>query len=77
MDGLTPNCQTESGCLIPSLRPAGQRVLEIRSRIVQLQRLIDPGTICRLFDADLDDLRLLALVETELKPERDADGQGH
>jgi len=74
VDGLTPQCQTGTACLIPQLLPEGQRALEMRSTILRLRNLIDPGTICRMYDADMDDLQLLALVEDELKPEEDHDG---
>jgi len=75
VDNLTPPCLTEQGCLIPPPGPAGRRALELRGLIVRLRTLIDPGTVCRNFAADLDDLELLAVIEDELK--EDDDGEGH
>jgi len=69
MDGLTPECETEDGCLVPAVDQKGLRVLEMRSLLVQLRPLVDPGTVLRMCDADLDDLKLLAIIEAELQPE--------
>lgn len=76
MDGITPECQTGAGCLIPELPREGKRVMEIRRLISQLHGVIDPGTICRICDVDLIDLTLLAAVESELK-EGMPHGEGH
>ena len=76
---MEPRCRTEEGCFIPPLLPAGQRVMELRGLLVRLQPTVDSGTICRMFGADLDDLQLLAIVEDELRPEKEedkGDGEG-
>ena len=73
---MRPGCETETGCLVPSPGPEGQRVLKLRSLLMRLGNLIDPGTVCRTFGADLDDLELLAVAEDELK-ESVIDGEGH
>lgn len=69
VDGLTPDCHTERGCIIPPPGDDGVRILEIRSLLLRLRGVVDPGTICRLCGVDRDDLELLALVEDELRPE--------
>jgi hypothetical protein len=76
VDGLTPDCRTALGCLIPALPVEGKRVLEIRGLLNRLHNVIDAGTICRICDVDLIDLQLLAIVEEELK-EGTAHGEGH
>lgn len=80
MDEITPPCQAGEPCLVPPLEAAGLRIMELRGLLQSLHDSVDPGTICRLFDADLDDLRLLAQVEEmlkELHPEKESHGQGH
>ena len=66
MDGITPECRTEAGCPIPALEQEGRRTLEIRSMILRLKGLIDPGTICRICSVELSDLELLAIIEEQL-----------
>jgi hypothetical protein len=41
--------------------------MELRGLLVSLQPTVDAGSICRMYGADLDDLKLLAIVEEELK----------
>lgn len=74
-DGVIPDCQAERGCLIPPLLPACRRVMELRGLLVRLHPTVDPGTVCRMFGATLDDLELLALVEDYLR-ENKPDGEG-
>jgi hypothetical protein len=69
-------CRTEKGCPIPPLRPEAQRIMEIRGLLESLHGLVDPGTICRIYRVESDDLLLLAAYEDELKrclkePEQD------
>lgn len=64
MDEITPDCQAGRPCLVPPLIDEAQRILEIRGLLMSLRGLIDPGTVCRLTDADLDDLKLLAVAES-------------
>ena len=66
-DGILPDCETDKGCVLPELAPAGARILKIRNMLVELHEIVDPGTICRMFDADLDDLELIASVEAEAR----------
>lgn len=73
MDGILPECQTEAGCPIPRLDSDALRVMKLRSMLVRLHEIVDPGTICKMFHATLDDLELLAIVEDELKPETPPD----
>lgn len=76
MDGITPDCQTPAGCLIPTLEAEGRRVMEIRDLLGKLHNVIDSGTICRICDVDLLDLQLLAIAEEILK-EGTKHGEGH
>ena len=73
MDGILPECQTETGCVIPALNSASGRVMKLRSMLVRLHEIVDPGTICKMFNATLEDLELLAMIEDELKPEAQPD----
>jgi len=75
VDDIIPPCLTGQGCLIPPPGANGMRALELRSLIIRLRKLIDPGTVCRYFKAGLEDLELLAVIEDELK--EDDDGEGH
>jgi hypothetical protein len=67
VDGLTPDCQTATGCAIPPLEPESQRIMHLRGLILRLAGLVDAGTILTLAGADLDDLVLLACTEDLLK----------
>lgn len=66
-DGVEPPCFTETGCWLPPLPEGLQRIFEIRDRLVTLHELVDAGTILRLYDADIEDIELLAVIEGELK----------
>lgn len=71
---------TGEGCPIPQLDDTGERIMELRGLLESLQPLVDPGIVCRMFDADLDDFKLLAVVEAELKqllPKGTDHGEGH
>lgn len=77
MDGITPDCQTAAGCIIPKLDPEGRRVMEIHDLLTsKLTDLVDPGTICRICDVDLVDLKLLAAMQ-EILSEGTKHGEGH
>ncbi|MBA4395704.1 MAG: hypothetical protein C0407_19295 [Desulfobacca sp.] len=54
-------------CQLPPLCKRGQRILEIRGRIVALKEIVDPGSILRMYRATVDDLELLAEVEIEIQ----------
>jgi hypothetical protein len=56
--------------------PAGRRALDLRGLLVRLHPTVDAGTVCRLFDADLDDLALVAIVEDHLKQEHKEPADG-
>ena len=68
MDGdrELPAC-IEGVCLIPELDEAGNRILAIREKIISLGGLVDSGPILKMYEADLEDLELLAFLEEELK----------
>lgn len=53
-------------CVIPSPDPSWLRIREVRKRIISLQKLIDAGTICRIYEVDIYDLELLAAAEEAL-----------
>lgn len=48
----------------------------LRALIVSLDGLVDAGTILTMAEADLNDLALLAEVETLLKTTKDGHGEG-
>ena len=77
MDGLTPNCRTDEGCLIPPLHPIAARAMEIRDKLVRLHRLkIGPAILDR-YGCTIDDLEMLALAEDELNEKWEpTDGNG-
>ena len=41
--------------------------MEIRNRVLSLKDIIDPGSILRLYRADIEDIELLAEVEEETR----------
>ena len=65
-NGIEPICW-EGECPIPPLDAQGQRILEIRERIIELRDLVDSGAILRIYRADEEDLELLALWEKEVR----------
>jgi hypothetical protein len=66
IDGVIPDCGTETGCAIPDPSPENLRILEIYTRIRELDGLIDAGTVLKMYDATLEDLELLALIKREM-----------
>jgi len=73
-DGVDPDC-IEGNCLIPPLDEQGQRILEIRDKLISLRELVDAGTILKLYDATLEDMETLAAVEQEFKEHQQSDSQ--
>ncbi|RJQ22033.1 MAG: hypothetical protein C4560_03130 [Nitrospiraceae bacterium] len=76
IDKVEPPCFNEDGdeqrpginsCWIPPPDERGQRILDIRAKITSLQGLVDPGTILGLYNADLEDIELLAWLEEQIK----------
>lgn len=67
IDGITPDCETAKGCVIPPLSEAGNRILTIRQKLAALGELIGRGEILRLYGVTLEDMELLELVEAELR----------
>ena len=63
---MTPECKT-GGCRLPPLRPEAARIWEVRTLLITLRELVDPGTICRICNVESADLYLLAAVENEVK----------
>ncbi len=66
VDGVEPNC-IDGQCIIPDLDDAGTRILRIRSLLLSLQNIVDPGTILKMHDATLADIERLAFLEEEFK----------
>ncbi|MBI5075636.1 MAG: hypothetical protein HZB62_10800 [Nitrospirae bacterium] len=66
VDGVEPDC-IDGQCVIPELDDTGTRIFKIRSLLLSLQGVVDPGTILRMHDATLADIELLAMLEDEVK----------
>ena len=67
-EGVKPDCMKQAdGCLIPPLPMEAERVMAIRSDIRSLRGLVEAGPILAHHGAGLEDIRLLALVENELR----------
>lgn len=69
IDEVEPPCW-EDACWLPELDERCQRILEIRQKIVTLKELVDAGTILKMYEADLEDIELMAYLEEELKQMR-------
>lgn len=66
IDEVTPDCETDKGCLIPPLDETGQRIIEIHARIGSLNGLVDAATVLRMYGATTEDLEMLAVIKEEL-----------
>ena len=66
IDEVEPACWVGE-CLLPEIGERERRVLEIRDRLVALNDLGIGGEILRMYEADVNDIELLAAVEEELK----------
>ena len=64
VEGIVTECDR---CPVPPVTIQGQRILEIRARLVQLHELVDGGTILRLYGVTREELELLAVVEGEIR----------
>jgi hypothetical protein len=56
-----------NACWIPKLDERGQRILELRSKLIALQGLVDSETILKMYDATIEDIEMLSFLEEELK----------
>lgn len=65
-DGVEPECW-RGECVIPELDALGSRIIELRTMLVRLKDMVDPRTILRLYDADREDLELLAETEDAIR----------
>ena len=74
IDEVTPDCETDKGCLIPPLDETGQRIIEIHARIGSLNGLVDAATVLRMYEATTEDLAMLALVKEALTEARSNEG---
>ncbi len=66
IDGTEPDCW-EGECRVPGPGERGQWILEMRSLIIKLHDLVDPGSILGMYGADLEDIKLLAEAEEEIR----------
>ncbi|MBI5057006.1 MAG: hypothetical protein HZB61_10370 [Nitrospirae bacterium] len=66
IDEVEPPC-FKSQCWIPQPDERGQFIFAIRDKLIRLQGLVDPGTILRLYSADIEDIEMLAFLEDEIK----------
>ena len=53
--------------MIPPLSEKGQHIMELRAKLISLNGLVDPGTILKMYDADIEDIELLAFLEEAIK----------
>jgi len=65
-DEIEPPC-FEGECYIPDPGERGRRILAIYNKLITLQGLVDSGTILKMYDADLEDLELLAFLKEEIE----------
>ena len=65
-DGVEPDCFSKQ-CIIPDPDLAGLRILAIRHRLANLHELGIGSEILRMYEADLEDLELLAWLEEKIK----------
>ena len=72
VEGIEPECDR---CPVPPVTLQGQRILEIRARLVQLHELVDGGTILRLYEVTREELELLAVVEGEIRSQTKNEAQ--
>ena len=78
IDGDTPGCETERGCIIPPLSGRGARVMALREKLMRLKSLVDPGAILRMWGAAKEDVEMLVEVEIVMdmvKPGRGRQGR--
>jgi len=66
IDDVEPPCFSRT-CYIPQPDERGQRILEIRDKLIKLHDLVDPGTILKLYNSTVEDIELLAYVEEEME----------
>jgi len=71
-----PDCETEKGCIIPPLSERGQKVMELRERLVRLGDLVHSSTILAAYGATIEDLELLAKAEDLIGSLKNAKNQG-
>jgi len=53
--------------VIPVLHPRSERALEIRGKLSRLAQLNIGGRVLELYNADLIDLEMIAIIEDELR----------
>lgn len=70
VDGAEPDCR-RGKCLIPAVDGDGRRILGLHNLLQQLDGLVDSRTVLEFADADLNDLILLAEVNTLLRSAKD------
>lgn len=74
IDEELPECYNNT-CRIPEVDPQGKKVLFLRSLLLSLRDLVDPGTILRMYEATKEDIELMAELEAEIKQREPERGQ--
>ena len=69
VDEIEPDC-FEGACIVPMLDAEGQRIVEIRDRLIVLKDLVDSGTIMKIYGATKEDIEMLAFIETQMDTEK-------
>lgn len=66
VEGVIPDCELEGkACLIPPLCAEGARIMELYNTLRSLHELVDAGTILALYEAQREDLEILATIKSE------------
>jgi hypothetical protein len=73
LDGIIPECETDSGCPVPSLLPGSARAVEIHEKLACLHRLNIGSAILEMYGATVEDLELIVVIE-QLAGGKDGNG---
>jgi hypothetical protein len=60
-----------NACWIPDITDVERRIIDLRNRLVSLGDLGIGSEILRMYDADIEDIELMAVIEDELKAIQD------
>lgn len=72
-DGEMPAC-IEGDCLVPELDERCSYIVMLREKLVNLNGLVDPATILKMHDAEIEDIELLEVLEMEIRLLREDKG---
>jgi hypothetical protein len=73
-DREIPAC-IEGDCLVPELDEKCSRVMSLRAQLINLSGLVDPATILKMHDAEIEDIELLEAVEAEIRALKEDKGK--